>query len=415
MKLYIIIFSMLLSSVFLFSCSDDKDNNEGVTVQRTIVDLIPKKNPINLTVNQRKLMNDCNDFSFNLFRESYDKKYSRIMSPLSVAFILSMLNNGAEGITSEEITNVLGFNGADKTSVNEFCANLIENVPKVDSNVQINIANALYVNKDISLLSEFEKDMKKYYQAAIRSLDFSNPSSAVEINKWCSKQTDGIIGEIIKETDSEKLAYLLNAIYFKATWTDQFDPEQTKTESFTKEDGSIVRLPMMNRYAMALVSYSDNYTSLCLPYSSGAFNMYMLLPDEGVTTSQLIENLTSESFNEMKARAEKHELEIKIPRFTVSLNQNLKDILARMGISRAFTHDAEFPNITTQNLFISEIRQSAMIEVNEQGTKTAAVTIAESATAAEPPSDFIAKRPFVYLIQETTSGAIFFIGTFMGD
>ncbi len=416
MKRCFFIFTMVLSSVVLFSCSEENESNEEDVVQRTIVDLIPKKKSITLTDNQKTLMNNCNDFAFNLYRQVHHKTGSHVLSPLSVAFILSLINNGAEGTTSDEIMEVLGFNEANKAEVNKFCANLIENAPNIDPNVQIYCANALFVNKEYTLLSDFENDSRNYYHAEAKSLDFSDSSSADEINEWCREKTDGNIRYMLEKSDPSKIAYLLNAIFFKATWTDQFDPKHTRTESFHREDGSTAQLPMMQRYAMALVSYDDNYTSICLPYSSGAFNMYVLLPDKGCTTSQIVENLNAESFNKMIARTEKRKLQIKIPRFTASLNIDLKETLTQMGIKSLFTEQAELPYITKQKLFISEIRHSAKIEVDEQGTKTAAVTMAEiAATAAEPPKDFIADRPFVYLIQENTSGAIFFIGTYMGD
>ena len=416
MKQFSFIFVMVFFSAFLFSCREENESKEENVVQHTIVDLIPKKKTIALTDTQKTLMNKCNDFSFNLYRKVYSKTDSHVLSPLGVAFIMSMVNNGAEGTTLDEIMGVLGFNEVDKEEVNMFCANLIKNAPNIDPNVQIYIANALFVNKGFTLLPDFENDIRNYYYADTKELDFSNPSSVVEINQWCKEKTDGNICEILKKSDPSKISYLLNAIFFKATWTDQFDPKQTRTESFYREDGSISQLPMMQRYAMTLVSFDDSYTSICLPYSSGAFNMYILLPDKGYTTSQIVANLDAESFNAMKTRAEKRKLQIKIPRFTVSFNLDLKDALTQMGITNMFTEQAELPYITKLKLFISEIRHSAKIEVDEQGTKTSAVTIAEAvATAAEPPKDFIADRPFVYLIQENSSGAIFFIGTYMGD
>ena len=414
MKKTLFIIGFLLIGTPIFSCKDDgTDSEEGM---KKTVNMIPEKKPVQLTDAQKTYVNACNDFTFNLFRQTNGIKESRILSPLSVVYVLGMLNDGADGETSREIMDVLGFKDADRTTVNEFCANLIENVPKVDPNVRLNIANALFVNKNITLLPSYVQDMKNYYQATVQPLDFSSSSAVSTVNNWCANQTDGLISEIIQETSPSALSCILNAICFKASWTDHFDPDQTTNGTFTKADGSAVNLPMMHRLANANITETENFKILCLPYSNWAFVMFVLLPNEGVTTDQIVENLTAETFDTVKKQIEPHKVEISMPRFTSSLNIDLSDRLTKTGIRKAFTDEAEFPFITPRNMRIDKIIQAAKIEVDEQGTKTSVVTVERSVSEYEnTPREFHADHPFVYVIQELTSGAVFFVGTYMGD
>ncbi len=409
----------LLVAASFIACSDkeDNDNNDAYKSEKTLVDMIPKKTPIKLTDVQKTYVKANNNFSFELFRQTCEKNKSSVLSPLSVTYVLGMLNDGAEGTTAWQIMKVLGFEGADKTAVNEFCANLIENAPKVDPNVRLNLANAIFLNasRGIHLLPDYQQDMKRYYHAEAQSLEFADPSAVKTINQWCDRQTNGMISKILNETDPDMLICLLNAIYFKATWTDKFNPEHTTDQTFTKEDGTTLKLPLMHRHANVMWAHYNNFTSICLPYSSGAFQMYLFLPDEYVTTKQVLDNLNADSFEQMKVEMYPKSTDVRIPRFTTTVDDlDLKKSLKKMGVIDAFTTDAQFPYITSQNVYVSLIKQVAKIIVNEEGTEAAAVTVAKEYETGES-TDFIANRPFVYLIQEATSGAIFFIGTYMGD
>lgn len=438
MRLFSLIICAFICTIATSSCQKHDDEpqwNIGPfddDKEETIVDLIPEKKPIQLNEEQKSFVDACNDFTFNLFRQSNDVSKSRILSPMSVAYVLGMLNDGAEGETSVQIMDALGFHGADKNAVNEFCRKLIEEAPEVDPNVKLNIANALFVNQGIHLLEPFKKDMKDYYHATAETLNFSSPDAAGTINLWCSKQTDGMINKILDETDPDELLYILNAIYFKATWTDRFNPDNAKTTAFEREDGSIITKEMMNQTVRAMLfapgtqpheegeqqSPDYKYGALCLPYSSGAFCMYILLPYEGTTTAEVINGLTADSFRKMKEQMRSRQVDVRIPRFTTKFDFNLIPQLRQLGITDAFTCNAEFPGITSQSIYVSMMKQSAAIEVNEEGTKAAAVTIAGAKTTSageETTVPFWTIRPFVYVIQETTSGAIFFVGTYMGD
>lgn len=389
-----------------------------------VVDMLPQTRAILLTPEQRAFAQKNNDFTFNLYRTIHQMqkvKKSNITSPLSVTYVLGMLNDGAKGETAEEITKVLGFGGGDKKALNEYCQALITQAPIADPSVTLEMANIVAANKDVILESAFEQDVKTFYSAEATSLDFSQLSSLEYINGWCNEKSHGMIPKIIDNLSPDAMLVLMNAIYFKATWTDKFDKKDTKDETFTKADGSSVTLPMMHRKAEIQCGQNDLFTSIRLPYGSGDnYSMYILLPAEGKTVDDIIVSLNNE-FWEANRNSAIAIADIKLPRFETKSEIELNEMVKELGASSMFDPmKADFTGISRnyKELYVSLLKQKAAIEVNEEGTKTSAVTIAMMDGEGGGPNktiDFHANRPFVYLIQEWDTQAIFFIGTFQGD
>ena len=389
-----------------------------------VVDMLPQTRAILLTPEQRAFAQKNNDFTFNLYRTIHQMqkvKKSNITSPLSVTYVLGMLNDGAKGETAEEITKVLGFGGGDKKALNEYCQALITQAPIADPSVTLEMANIVAANKDVILESAFEQDVKTFYSAEATSLDFSQLSSLEYINGWCNEKSHGMIPKIIDNLSPDAMLVLMNAIYFKATWTDKFDKKDTKDETFTKADGSSVTLPMMHRKAEIQCGQNDLFTSIRLPYGSGDnYSMYILLPAEGKTVDDIIVSLNNE-FWEANRNSAIAIADIKLPRFETKSEIELNEMVKELGASSMFDpKKADFTGISRnyKELYVSLLKQKAAIEVNEEGTKTSAVTIAMMDGEGGGPNktiDFHANRPFVYLIQEWDTQAIFFIGTFQGD
>lgn len=389
----------------------------------TVVDMLPQTRTIELTQEQRVFAKKNNDFTFNLYRaiRAAQQEKSIIASPLSVTYVMGMLNDGAAGKTAEEITNVLGFGTGDKTAINAYCQALIQQAPLADPSVIIKIANIVAANKDVVLEDSYTKDLKDYYEAEVASLDFDEATSLNYLNGWCNDKTDGMIPKIIEQLDSSIKLVLMNAIFFKATWTEKFDKNDTKEEAFTKSDGSTTSLPMMHRNAM--MQYQDHglFSTVCLPFGSGdKYRMYVLLPSEGKTVDDVINALTNDYWETHRPMG--HSIvDLKLPRFKTNSDVPLNDLISQLGAPSMFDSlNAEFPDISQnyKNLYVNLMKQKAAIEVTEEGTKTSAVTVAMMAASDLGPEDtanFHANRPFVYLIQEWDTQAIFFIGTYMGD
>ena len=215
---------MLLAVGQLTACSSSNsdDNNSPVdTADDAILDLTVSAQTIQLTPEQRAFTQKNNDFSFSLFRAVSNAEVagkSVITSPLSVTFLMGMLNDGANGKTAEEIANVLGFGNGDKTAINSYCKALIEQAPVQDPRVKLQIANIVAANQGVELEEAFQQDMQNYYDAEVASLDFGQMSSLDYLNGWCNEKTNGMIPEIIDDLSAEDKMVLMNAIYFKATW-----------------------------------------------------------------------------------------------------------------------------------------------------------------------------------------------------
>ena len=389
-----------------------------------VVDMLPLTRSILLTKEQMEYAKKNNDFTFNLYRvihQMQQEKKSNITSPLSVTYVLSMLNDGAAGETSNEITKMLGFGNEDKKALNEYCQALITQAPIADPSVTLEMADIVAAHKDVILEKAFEQDMMNFYHAETASLDFSQSSSLDFLNGWCNEKTHGMIPQIIDNLSPDAKLVLMNAIFFKATWTDKFDEKDTKDELFTMSDGSSITLPMMHRKAEILCSQNDLFTSIRLPYGSGdKYSMYVLLPAEGKTVDDIVAGLNNDYWQQNR-NSNIAIVDIKLPRFETKSDIVLNEMIKELGAPSMFDPNrADFTGISRnyKELYVSLLKQKAAIEVNEAGTKTSAVTTTLMyGMGGEPDKimDFHANRPFVYLIQEWDTQAIFFIGTFQGE
>jgi serpin B len=310
----------------------------------------------------------------------------------------------------------------------------------VDEKVTLNMANAIFLNKLYTLKEQFQKDMQTYYDAKAEALDFTDPQTLNHINGWCDEKTKGMIPTILDEVDPATVSYLLNAIYFKADWASKFDKKNTKEETFTTEDGK-TKLPLMHQNV--LIQYMKNrlYSAVKIPYGNGMWNMTVLLPEEGKTTDDVINSISASGIDNGGAFCEiedgiatmyayyfaPHEVDLKLPRFETNsdtdgldINHGLIGLLQKMGINLVFDPSlAEVPNMCERPVYISMMRQKAAIKVNEEGSEAAAVTIAgvkfgSAAPVENPKATFHANRPFVYVIRESSSGVILFVGRFTG-
>ena len=444
--------AMAACSVMLLSCSSDE-----VGGTKRIVNMVSEVKPIQLTEEQRVFADDNNGFTLNFLKtvnETDRSGRSFIYSPLSITYVLGMVNDAATGNTEKELEETLGFHKGGIQAVNDYCKNLIDNLPKADSDVELDIANAIFVNKNYLLLPQFEQDMQYYYDAKAEALDFSSPKTLGHINGWCKEKTKGMIPTILDEVKPDMVSYLLNAIYFKADWTKKFDPKNTKNEKFATGKGSI-EMPMMHQDVYINYVRNETYTAVTIPYGNSLWNMMVMLPEEGKTTDDIINHLAEKGFSDVEDfnhLAEKgfsdvedyeslynsisgdgvfrtYEVDLKLPRFetasdTKELDGGLISLLQQMGIRQAFDNQfAEIPNMCDKPVYIEMMRQKAKIKVNEEGSEATAVTVAgmgEVTSAGPiqeveiPKATFHANRPFVYVIREMSSGVILFVGKFTG-
>lgn len=438
MKKILFLFAAVVLSVGVLSCSSSEEMSEDLGEAKRVVDMLEKTQPIELTQEQKQFATDNNRFTLNFLKtvnEADRRGKSFIYSPLSITYVLGMVNDAAVGETERELEQTLGFHEGGIQAVNDYCKNLIDNLPKVDEKVTLDIANALFVNKNkATLKTQFQQDMQTYYDAKAEALDFKSPTTLDHINDWCKEKTNGMIPSILDEVNPDVVTYLLNAIYFKADWASKFETKNTKTETFTTNKGK-TQLPMMHQNVLISYLKNDTYSAVIIPYGSGLWNMTVLLPEEGKTTDDVINEVTNSYILNNPGWCDAggntfqgYEVDLKLPRFETASDTDyaggLIPLMKKMGIHLAFDTDfAEIPNMCDkENVYISMMRQKAKVKVNEEGSEAAAVTIAGAnlsttvcPTPSYPKTEFHANRPFVYVIREASSGVILFVGKYTGD
>jgi serpin B len=224
---------------------------------------------------------------------------------------------------------------------------MIHKVSRVDSNVTLQFANCIDVNSamGISLLPQYKADMQQYYDAQIYALDFTKSSSLDIINNWCNKHTGGMIPTAVDRLEPDAVLYLLNAIYFKANWTEKFDPEDTRNMNFTTQNGTVVKHNMMHRQTRTLYGKNKICQMLYLSYGNKDFGMYVLLPVKGKTTADIIQGLSARELEQQLNGMKDENVDILMPRFYTSSETTLNHVLSAMGMPLVFTSRAELPNM----------------------------------------------------------------------
>lgn len=408
-----------LSALALASCSSTNKivKEDNATKPNSYMDTDAKY--LILSNDQRATINKGNEFAVNLFKTQIDMQ-SKVISPLSVSYLMGMLANGADGDTQKEILAALGVGNVTLQTLNESYRALLNSTATADKQTTINIANYIAADKHFSLKSDFRNTVGKMYDAGVESLDFSSSKAVDKINQWCSKQTNGMIPKIVDQLSASDVAVLMNAIYFEGTWETPFEKELTKEENFRGYTRDIKRVQMMHQEDNFSYLSNNTFEAVTLPYGNRTYNMTVLLPKEGVSIEEMMKQLDAQKIGSLYRDMEKCVVDLKLPKFTTSTEVVLNDAISKLGAPSVFTGAANFKNMSDASVFISKMLQKAKIEVSEEGTKAAAITAGMVAMTALNPDEprhvkFHANRPFVYIITERQTGAIFFIGQYLGE
>lgn len=399
-----------LSVGMLTSCSEDEPVTPNV-----------KYNPgtIKLTTAQQAQVENSNEFAWKFFKEvSKGEQQDVFVSPLSVTYALGMLANGAVGDTQKEILEGLEFRSGKVDDINSLCHQLMMESPKLDKSTKVSMANAVVANKNKPLQPDFKNVVEKQYQALVTNQDFSSPATLSFINLWASELTHGMVPQLLDRVNPDAVTYLLNALYFKGIWYRQFDKKRTQQESFTQADGKKLSVKMMHQKERFFAAENDNYQTVVLPYGNGSYEMVVLLPREGKDLSSLLQTMDAKKWKDNLKSTYSSKVDLKLPRFTSAYTRELNDVLKLLGMNMMFDREkADLTKMSVAKAFVSTVLQKAKIEVDEEGSKAAAVTVVETAPTATAPSKpiiFHANRPFMYAIVEHSTGTIFFMGTYQG-
>jgi serine protease inhibitor len=372
--------------------------------------------PRSLSVTEQEVIARSNTFGLELLRAvvAADERPNVVLSPLSASMALGMTLNGARAGTFDAMSDALGFQGLGQDGINASYRDLIDLLTSLDPNVRFKIANAIFANEEITFRAAFFAAVRDAFDAEAAARDFGDPATLDEINRWVDEQTEGLIDRILEDLDPELAMLLLNAIYFEGAWTTQFDPDDTAPGTFETIDGGTVSVPMMKLTdAEVALGGGAGYQVAELPYGGGAFAMTLVVPAQD--PRDFVADLTDARWDEITASlGEPSEIDLlSIPKLTLSYDTFLNDALREMGMGVAFTDQADFSGMTEEvALCVDFVRQKTFLEVDEVGTKAAAVT----AVGIRPTSfnGFVADRPFVLAIRERLSGTILFMGL-VGD
>ncbi len=342
-----------------------------------------------------------------------------IISPLSMQFLLGMILDGARGTTADEICSVLGYGAGEVGEVNEFCLSMLKQLPSLDKQTKLSIANAIFVDDGWPLKKTYKEDMAKYYKAVVENLDFTNGTASLKrINGWCSDNTQGLVPKVLDEVDPDMLCYLLNALYFKSQWKEKFPKSATAEEKFTYEGGSTGKVRMMKLLWKSFAyTESDIFQAVRLPYGNGAFSMTVLLPKSGHKVADIPAFLKTNGLAALENKMYHCDVDLWLPKFETKFHINLNDILSAMGMPSSFDgKTADFKAMSDYALCLSFVQQDAVIKVDEEGTEAAAVSSAGmmKETSVGPGNQvvFHADHPFLYLITENSTGAVLFAGRY---
>lgn len=426
MKHYTTTAAILLTAALTVSCNSSKklQNPNNPSTDNTVV-VTPSNSTdmdeayLTLSDAQRDIVNRNNVFALQLFNQVSDHS-SKVVSPLSVAYLMGMLANGADGVSQQEILKAIGCEGIDINDLNSLYQNILQTADRLDQQTTVSIANYIAVNKAYRLRPQFVSTVIDHYMAGVESLDFSNPATAKHINNWCSKHTDDMIPSIIDQTDPAAVSYLMNAIYFNGTWEKKFDARKTSEKNFRGYTRDIQKVEMMHQRNKFLYAEMPLYKAVVLPYGNGVYHMTVLLPNEGKSISEMMASIDASTLSTLTSKMDICNVNLQLPKFTTETNIPLNGIVSTLGAPSIFNPaEADFSKFADGQFYVSQMLQKAKIEVSEKGTKAAAVTAAVMLTSLGPTDyrdvNFIADHPFVYTISDSQSGTLLFVGQFTGN
>ena len=384
-----VFFISLLFGFALVSCNSDPEENIGEQPNQPNQTEESVKNDdqkeemeelesLILTRAQMNQVSVSNDFAFRLAQATMQGNTSEVLSPLSVAYVVGMLANGVSEKTLGEVTAAMGMDNMTLSEINDYFELMLKDLPRLDLSSELLQSNAIFVNRDYSLLDDYVNTVGKTYSADFTSLDFRLDSSVDYINLWASDHTKGMIDEVVN--------YLNPAA-------------NTKDEAFGKGGKQV---PMMHLEAQLKYASNEYCQLLQMPYGNGAFQMTVLLPNEGISTTELMGMMNDKQFNNMLYGLSRCKTDVKIPRFETSCKLGLNDALKKIGLSSLYSPEERYDKMSMEKLVLEKVAQTARIRVDEEGSEAAAVTHWEATSSGKEQevknAVFHANRPFIYLI-----------------
>ncbi len=382
--------------------------------------------PISPELAETVLIQGNNRFAIDLYKEVCEMSDGDnvFFSPFSISSALGMTYTGAEEQTAAEMAEVLHFslpvnliNSAFR-SITESLTSATSNGPDSGEPFTLAISSGLWVDNDFQLLDSFVENMSRYYDAAVENVDFSgDPEGARErINSWVAEKTNDKIMNLIPEGSiaADTRTVLTNAVYFKASWNSPFDAHFTSDQPFTLADRSVTRVPMMAQEEHFNFAQTEQWSAIEMRYSGGDASMLIILP-----TGDLQEfegSFDLEMLGEIRDNLSSRNVAVSMPVFEFTRSMSLSSVLQSLGMETAFGSEADFSGFTgNRDLYISDVVHKAFVKVDEEGTEAAAATavVMNMLSMPETPVRMNINRPFIFLVQDNSTGSIVFMGRVM--
>lgn len=336
------------------------------------------------------------------------------ISPISVAMALQVVYNGASAGGAQAMAQTLQLGTLGAAQLNDDNAALQAALISSDSQVQVTVANSLWVHLNSAAVAPaFIQTDQTYYGAQVGDLS----GAPANVNAWVSQQTQGLITQIVPSglDYAQLVALVANAIYFKGAWTHAFNPSQTADAAFTRSDGTQPLVPFMHQTEVVPYVQGPNYQAISLAYGQGHYAMLIVLPEAGVDVASVAASLSGQSFAAMVASMQAGTGTLSLPKFSTSYAQNLSATLGALGMTPVLCPSQALTDIGDG--CISFVQHATTVEVDETGTVAAAATAVGVTAIATPqlppPFTMTMDHPFLYAIVNNDTGELLFIGAMM--
>jgi len=364
------------------------------------------------------LVQASNRFGAKLLAEIYrqNPRQNVFISPASIALALGVAWSGARGETRAEMGRCLGIEGLGLDSLHAGTAGLLRSIHRKDPGIELEIATSLWVASGEALRRDFVERTAKAYEAQVVQLEPGD--TAARIDAWVREKTHGKIDSIVDKLPHDLVLEILNAVYFHGAWAEEFDEKETQEKPFHLLGGGVEPLPMMARYGTYPYFEGAGFRAAALAYVGDMMHLCVVLPDSQSGLGAVIASLASDTGWGWAQQLEPRYGEVVLPRFTLTYDLTMNEVLKKMGMERAFDPGrADFSGMAgvAGDMWINRVRHKSWVEVNERGTEAAAVTEVEmtkgtEAVAPSKPFRLIVDRPFLCVVRDRMTGLVLFLG-----
>lgn len=391
--------------------------------------------PVEVGSETKTAISGINAFSLDLYRRTLNVQENHFLSPASVSVAMGLAYRGARGLTASELEKTMRF-GKPPRHYLRANGQVLDTMSFAGPRRELRMANTIWLQDGMPLLPDFERELTTFAKAGLERVDFrGDPKAArLRVNDWVAERTRDKIKDLLQPDDvtEQTRTILVNAIYWKGAWANEFDNRRTTLEHFTALSGDQMIVPLMHQQSRFQVMERDGVKAVLLPYVGYEVEMAVFLPNAATALPKFEKMLNSEglsSWLQDLSDAERRETVLTMPKMHVEWRQDLKSSLAEMGAPTAFSDSADFSGIATFpypgedplaiGLKISHVIHKSYLDVDESGSEAAAATavamqiIPTASPPSPPPFVFRADKPFLFLLRDRRTGLILFIGRYV--